>query len=1508
MLFFIQMSGQDVLMQDGNLVRCAPDRFYDSGGPGGSYGNNEDFTLTFCPQNSGELVGLDFSQFSTQAVEDVMTIYNGNSVAAPIIGSYDGMFSIGLVVAANQTGCLTVHFSSDNIGSTIGWDAEIRCFEQCQTITPNFTSNPSPNSGVIQITPGETVTFDGSATFSEDGSTATYTWDFGDGSSATGTNVSHQFVTPGNYQVEFSVDDGNPLGCSVAETVTVVVSGNSLITVNNPAFAESFFRPDELIEEVLVTGGCSEVENFSFQASGNPDQLSTKSYGYFTRGGATDFPFDEGIILSSGRAADAGNNPQGLISTDNGLPGDTDLESALSIVGTQNATFIKFNFTPTIDTINFRYLMASEEYDGSTECAFADSFAFLLREVGTTNYINLAVLPDGTPVSVTNINNAAACNSNPEFFEGYNLGATNFGGRTEVLTATANVIPNTTYEIKLVVADQGDGVWDSAIFLEAGSFNLGGELGEDITIAAGTAECGGDSVELDTNAPGATHVWYKDGVEITGETGSTLTVTEAGVYSADVIFAVGCQVSDSILVEFRTAPVIDGSASDLSTCSGSNQAEFDLTFNDNLILGTQDAALFNISYHTSFNDADTDVNPIANPTTYLGTDTDVIHFRIEDTDSGLCYETGSFTLNVFSTVTAEDVTFAMCDDDSDGDDTNGFVEFDLSAIDTQVLGTQDPSQFSVSYYSSPTDADSGTNALPNLYTNTNANTEEIYARVENDFNTDCYETSTITLEVNPLPVITSVVELRQCDDDTDGFSDFNLTEANDLITSNASNETLTYYLSVSDAENMVNEITNITAYTNTDPSSNPDILYVRVEDNNGCYRISELSLIVSTTQIPSNFNLLYEACDNGLVDDDITNGIATFDFSDATAQIEALYPAGQNVTVSYYETEVDALAEVNEIADISNYRNNNSAFSQNIVVRVDSDADNSCLGFGEHITLTTINPTPNTDPNNLVLCDDNNPGDLQEAFDLTVNEVYIFNGEADLSATYFTTYEDADLNVNPISNRTTYQNTSTPQTIFVKVTNDNSGCYAIVDFDISVNPLPATNTIEDYRACENGTDGFYQFDLNTKTEEILNGQDPNIFSVSYHETQLDVDNLTNPLNTDYTNTSNPQPIYVAITNTITGCSVSSMSFNLEVMEGAQANSDGEPLVYELCDNIGENDGLGQFDLSTLLDEVLDGQDPADYTITYHDNSDDANDNINPLPLLYENTSINGNPANPQIIYVRVTNNLSPDICFEVAEVTLKVNRFPEFELDEFYILCADTNGSEVVEVPPTITTGLSETDYSFEWSLNGTILSGETSSSIVPTQGGTYQVTVTDIISSTVTMCQTTKSTEVIESGIAEMEAEVTSEAFSGNHTVSVTVSGNSTYEYSLDYGPWQTEPEFNNVPGGIHTVLARDINGCGISSTEILAMDYKKYFTPNGDGNNESWNIVGIERQPTAKIYIFDRYGKLLKQLDPSGPGWDGTYRGVQMPSDDYWFVVEFTEPTTGQKKEFRSHFSLKR
>ncbi|NRD21237.1 T9SS type B sorting domain-containing protein, partial [Winogradskyella eckloniae] len=83
-------------------------------------------------------------------------------------------------------------------------------------------------------------------------------------------------------------------------------------------------------------------------------------------------------------------------------------------------------------------------------------------------------------------------------------------------------------------------------------------------------------------------------------------------------------------------------------------------------------------------------------------------------------------------------------------------------------------------------------------------------------------------------------------------------------------------------------------------------------------------------------------------------------------------------------------------------------------------------------------------------------------------------------------------------------------------------------------------------------------------------------------------------------------------------------------------------------------------------------------------------------------------------------------------------------------------------------------------------------------------------------------------------------------------------------------------------------------------------YFTPNGDGFNETWNIAGIGSN--AKIYIFDRYGKLLKQLSPDGSGWDGTFNGNKMPTSDYWFTVEYDEPGTDIRKEFKAHFTLKR
>ena len=90
------------------------------------------------------------------------------------------------------------------------------------------------------------------------------------------------------------------------------------------------------------------------------------------------------------------------------------------------------------------------------------------------------------------------------------------------------------------------------------------------------------------------------------------------------------------------------------------------------------------------------------------------------------------------------------------------------------------------------------------------------------------------------------------------------------------------------------------------------------------------------------------------------------------------------------------------------------------------------------------------------------------------------------------------------------------------------------------------------------------------------------------------------------------------------------------------------------------------------------------------------------------------------------------------------------------------------------------------------------------------------------------------------------------------------------------------------------------------LVIDYPHYFTPNGDGIHDFWNIKGLDNFPSVKIYIFDRYGKLIKQILPKGPGWDGTFNGSLLPATDYWFTLDYIDASGN--KQFKAHFSLLR
>jgi gliding motility-associated-like protein len=254
-------------------------------------------------------------------------------------------------------------------------------------------------------------------------------------------------------------------------------------------------------------------------------------------------------------------------------------------------------------------------------------------------------------------------------------------------------------------------------------------------------------------------------------------------------------------------------------------------------------------------------------------------------------------------------------------------------------------------------------------------------------------------------------------------------------------------------------------------------------------------------------------------------------------------------------------------------------------------------------------------------------------------------------------------------------------------------------------------------------------------------------------------------------------------------------------------------------------------------------------------------------------------------------------------VTVTVNPLPKPVLEDGTLCIIQATG-EVYQTY-TLNTGLSATGYSFDWYFNGGLIAGANAPTYTADEVGLYSVIVTN----TTTTCESEEVFATVDFvNPATSFSTVVTEAFTNNATITVSVpDGTGTLLYQLDEGAYQESNVFTGVSAGEHTVTVIDTEGCTFMTQTVLVIDYPKYFTPNGDGHNDTWNIIGMN-QADAKLYIFDRYGKLIKQISPSSgsDGWDGTYNGQQLPSTDYWFSLDYTE--NGAAKQFKAHFSMKR
>uniref|UniRef100_UPI00261262C1 PKD domain-containing protein n=1 Tax=uncultured Winogradskyella sp. TaxID=395353 RepID=UPI00261262C1 len=700
-VFSSVLIAQDISMQNGTFNQCGG-VLYDSGGEFGNYGNDETFILTICPENPGQRVQLDFTEFTTQLNADVLTIYNSDTNdPAEAFGQFSGVTSPGFVSAteANTSGCLTLEFTSNGTGNSTGWAADISCRTPCQVINSQIdSSSPVPNGdGYIRVCPNEEITLNGSGIFEIDGTGATYEWDLGDGNTVAGQTATFSYPDPGVYIVNLNIRDTNtsidPDGCSNTNLINQVIQVATEPDFTGTAAAESTICFGEsttiegIVNPVPFINDCTPpVSGTTFLPDGSGAQYETC---------ITVDCFDSMQTLT-----DPNQLIEVCVNMEHSFSGDLDI-----FIQSPNGQEVRL-----FDQAGGGTYFGGANDDGTNTPGTGELYCFSM---------SAAVLLANAPTETNGTNPPG--NS---WVPGTYLPFEDFNG---------------------LVGSPLNGDWCIRIVDNLAIDNgyiFEWFLNFDPTI---------QPPELSFTPIIDNEAWDADPT-ITNTAGNIITVTppDAGqyCYTYRVTDDFGCEYTEEVCIDVLPE-IVTETPSNLFVCdTGMPPYIFDLETNTAVVLASSTIpADMVVTYHNSLADADADTGAIAGLNNYSGTDGEIIYIRVEYLNSN-CYEVLSFTLNVAGQPDINAVPdLVLCDDPSN----DGFEEFDLSLQTLGILGSQAATDFNVTYHLSFADADVGTGVLPNLYTNS-INPEPIYVRVESAGDSNCYNATAnplFNLVVNP---------------------------------------------------------------------------------------------------------------------------------------------------------------------------------------------------------------------------------------------------------------------------------------------------------------------------------------------------------------------------------------------------------------------------------------------------------------------------------------------------------------------------------------------------------------------------------------------------------------------------------------------------------------------------------------------------------------------------------------------------------------------------------------
>jgi gliding motility-associated-like protein len=588
------------------------------------------------------------------------------------------------------------------------------------------------------------------------------------------------------------------------------------------------------------------------------------------------------------------------------------------------------------------------------------------------------------------------------------------------------------------------------------------------------------------------------------------------------------------------------------------------------------------------------------------------------------------------------------------------------------------------------------------------------------------------------------------------------------------------------------------------------------------------------------------------------------------SQDPAVLTPSTNVTIDYYTSYEDAFDfNVNAIPDPTQY--SFSGNSTNIYIRVTNA--NGCF----EITDFTLTPLEfdEIDPLNFKNCDTNGNGQAIFSPLNIINNIRINISD---NVAFDVSLHRNEIGANTGTNQIIGDTYEAPASeIFVRIsTTSQNSCFVThpTQLYVVLDNLPKSVDLEQCDIDEgNSTDGFTRLNLNNIFSDITD------FQVLFYETEFDRMNdnpIPNPEN--YINTV---PFNQTIYRKLLTDSCEKLGIiNIQITPDVIGLGAFGPILA--CDENQEDAVLeGFFDIEVFLQNNYPNLDA-----TLYENLMDASLEINPLPMSFS--------TEETTIYIRLEED---NQCRGVEELQLIVNQSPEIMLESDYQFCTDGE-----PLPLEAPAGFD----AYQWfKINdGQLEELSNTETIMISTDGEYRLEVGRLYENNgqIITCSTSTDFTVTPSNKASFQEIIIQSVFE-NNTIEILVTGDGDYEYSLDGETYQDSNQYFNVDAGFYTIFARDKNGCGVSEKEAAIIGFPKFFTPNGDGINDFWQLIGATEEMTiAHISIFDRYGKLLKQLKTNNSGWDGTYNGQLLPAADYWFQVVIGT------RDFNGHFSLKR